>query len=492
MTDLNPAADLRAAADRLTLPGARILIAPRLTQPLAFLLTEVADCVEQEGGLVQDSTTEAAVDLAHAILDEQAPAAEAELDVDLPVQLDDALWDAIDIPGPAQPSPDAQHQRIRRVFSEHLQMLATAEDIDPDTGQPDAPAEPAVPTPDAELREQYTAALRSLTVISGTPPTILVPVMGGSLPMTRIVDWQPLDTLIHDLLAVRDTAMEQLRAERDGAYRERAHLVALLAAMTDGAVIAPAPDVDEPGWQIAYLTLGGWQCSWHIAPADAKLFARVEHVPADDPRAQWDGHTTDVKYRRIRTHTTVIAVRAAEDAQTIGADPRALDETPTTEAATPTPPDGLPVQLDDAIWDAIAMEQLRAERDMLGRETDRLRRDWVSMRARAENAETRLQLARDEPDVPADEGAQHPRLQLARDELAKDAYFDWDEIGLDLAPRLIEWLAHHNERVEQAEAALARVRALADDMRNWCSWRGMALHYSDAIREALNDPTTED
>jgi hypothetical protein len=122
----------------------------------------------------------------------------------------------------------------------------------------------------------------------------------------------------------RLVALNEALAERDQAYRERAHLVALLAAMTDGAVIAPAPDVDEPGWQIAYLTLGGWQCSWHIAPADAGLFAHVEHVATDHPRAQWDGHTTDVKYRRIRTHTTVIAVRAAAAARLTLTDARTL------------------------------------------------------------------------------------------------------------------------------------------------------------------------
>ncbi|MGW5736980.1 MULTISPECIES: hypothetical protein [Streptomyces] len=88
-------------------------------------------------------------------------------------------------------------------------------------------------------------------------------------------------------------------AERDGAYRERAHLVALLAAMTDGAVIAPAPDIDEPGWGIAYLTLGGRQASWHISPRDADLVAGIEYVPATDPRAQWDGHTTEEKYQHI-------------------------------------------------------------------------------------------------------------------------------------------------------------------------------------------------
>lgn len=99
---------------------------------------------------------------------------------------------------------------------------------------------------------------------------------------------------------------EQAEAERDGAYSERAHLVALLAAMTDGAVIAPAPDVEALGWQIAYLNIGGRQASWHIAPRDAELFEATERVPADDPRAQWDGHSTEDKYARIRQHTRLL------------------------------------------------------------------------------------------------------------------------------------------------------------------------------------------
>ncbi|MEU5608419.1 hypothetical protein AB0H03_06625 [Streptomyces sparsogenes] len=93
-------------------------------------------------------------------------------------------------------------------------------------------------------------------------------------------------------------------AERDQAYRERAHLLAWLAALHPAnAVITPAPDIDEPGWQLLYLLVGGWQMSWHIHPHDAALFAHVEHVDPDDPRAQWDGHSTTEKYERIQEHT---------------------------------------------------------------------------------------------------------------------------------------------------------------------------------------------
>ncbi|MEV7867450.1 hypothetical protein AB0P17_15415 [Streptomyces sp. NPDC088124] len=123
------------------------------------------------------------------------------------------------------------------------------------------------------------------------------------------------DIDLAEMVAARDRAdvqrqqqIVQREAERDGAYRERAHLVAWLAALHP-AVIAPASDVDEDGWQILYLTAGTWQMSWHIAPRDAELFAGVEHVDADDPRAQWDGHTTEQKYDRIRHHAD--AVRTA-------------------------------------------------------------------------------------------------------------------------------------------------------------------------------------
>lgn len=97
-------------------------------------------------------------------------------------------------------------------------------------------------------------------------------------------------------------------AERDQAYRERAHLLAWLAALHPAnAVITPAPDVDERGWQLLYVLVGGWQMSWHIAPRDTELFAHVEHVEPDDPRAQWDGHSTEQKYDRIQDHVARIS-----------------------------------------------------------------------------------------------------------------------------------------------------------------------------------------
>lgn len=86
----------------------------------------------------------------------------------------------------------------------------------------------------------------------------------------------------------------------DAAYRERAHLVALaVGGLAEQVVVAPATDVDEPGWQLLFATLHGRQCSWHFSPRDADLVEHFEHVSADDPRAQWDGHTTEEKYDHI-------------------------------------------------------------------------------------------------------------------------------------------------------------------------------------------------
>ncbi|GAQ52095.1 hypothetical protein [Streptomyces acidiscabies] len=74
-------------------------------------------------------------------------------------------------------------------------------------------------------------------------------------------------------------------------------------------VTAHATDIDEPGWTLLYLNLGGRQASWHISPRDHDLFAHVERVGSDDPRAQWDGHTTEQKYQRIAEWTAELAQR---------------------------------------------------------------------------------------------------------------------------------------------------------------------------------------
>jgi len=146
---------------------------------------------------------------------------------------------------------------------------------------------------------------------------------------------------------------ETAEAERDGAYRERAHLVALLTTYHPAA-IAPALDLDEVGWWIVYLTIGGRQCSWHISPRDAGLFAHVERVEPEDPRAQWDGHTTDAKYAWLRELTELrapapdpAAAQVTEPGHvvTVGGNPAAAHEAVRQmDADTSQPHTGLVVQ----------------------------------------------------------------------------------------------------------------------------------------------------
>jgi hypothetical protein len=89
------------------------------------------------------------------------------------------------------------------------------------------------------------------------------------------------------------TPLGQAEAARDGAYRERAHLVALLAAQYPSWC---GVDADAPDWPVVYVELPTGQCGWHISPDDwAELFAHLSLVCDDG----WDGHSTEEKYRRI-------------------------------------------------------------------------------------------------------------------------------------------------------------------------------------------------
>ncbi len=86
---------------------------------------------------------------------------------------------------------------------------------------------------------------------------------------------------------------EAVAPELRAVYRERARLVAYLAACYP-SVLCPASDVDDDGWSIVYVSTPRGQMSWHISPADLILFG---HVPVG--AAEWDGHTTEEKYERL-------------------------------------------------------------------------------------------------------------------------------------------------------------------------------------------------
>lgn len=79
----------------------------------------------------------------------------------------------------------------------------------------------------------------------------------------------------------------------DSVYRERAHLVAHLAALYPSVI--GYDDPAEPEWAVVYVKTAQGQMSWHISPDDMDLFTHVPRGVA----ITWDGHTTEEKYARL-------------------------------------------------------------------------------------------------------------------------------------------------------------------------------------------------
>lgn len=76
-------------------------------------------------------------------------------------------------------------------------------------------------------------------------------------------------------------------------YRERAHLLRVLAQLFGGVI--SYNDARNPEWAVLYIESPEGQMSWHIAPGDMDLFSHLR-VVQDYP---WDGHSTRVKYERL-------------------------------------------------------------------------------------------------------------------------------------------------------------------------------------------------
>lgn len=87
----------------------------------------------------------------------------------------------------------------------------------------------------------------------------------------------------------------------DSVYRERAHLVAHLAALYPSVI--GYNDPSEPGWLVVYVKTAKGQMSWHISESDADLFGHVTFGNL----TTWDGHSTEEKYARLDALTAQLA-----------------------------------------------------------------------------------------------------------------------------------------------------------------------------------------
>ncbi|MEU3220006.1 hypothetical protein [Streptomyces sp. NPDC006971] len=96
-----------------------------------------------------------------------------------------------------------------------------------------------------------------------------------------------------------DDQLDALHDQLDATYRERAHLVALLAALHPSHI--GHTDPNAPDWAVVTVETPAGQMTWHIAERDMDLFTRVQ--PTNRICRGWDGHTTDEKYARMRDLT---------------------------------------------------------------------------------------------------------------------------------------------------------------------------------------------
>jgi len=91
------------------------------------------------------------------------------------------------------------------------------------------------------------------------------------------------------------TKINELEAQKNGAYEERNRVVAALARHYPSGVAKTAIEGWNPEWHnCVYIDTPEGQLSWHFHDSQAHLFQQLP--PYDKP---WDGHTTPEKYERL-------------------------------------------------------------------------------------------------------------------------------------------------------------------------------------------------
>lgn len=101
-------------------------------------------------------------------------------------------------------------------------------------------------------------------------------------------------------------------------YTERSNLVALLAQLYPSYWDYSDPEC--PDWPVVYIDLPTGQASWHIHPDDWWIFANAQRRHD----AQWDGHSTDEKYQRVRN--LILAIETGEQSRAGAAIPSEIVE----------------------------------------------------------------------------------------------------------------------------------------------------------------------
>lgn len=99
--------------------------------------------------------------------------------------------------------------------------------------------------------------------------------------------------------------VDQLEAQKDGAYKERDMLVALISKVFPSWLERhPESDKDwDDDWRwIVFVELPTGQASWHIHDSELEWFnhcVRCRPELTSHGKPSWDGHTTEEKYKRV-------------------------------------------------------------------------------------------------------------------------------------------------------------------------------------------------
>lgn len=89
--------------------------------------------------------------------------------------------------------------------------------------------------------------------------------------------------------------LEGMEARKDAAYLERNQVVAALSKCFPSGIARTAIEGWSEDWHgCVYIDLPTGQASWHYHDSQAYLFKDLPPYTK-----QWDGHTTDEKYKRL-------------------------------------------------------------------------------------------------------------------------------------------------------------------------------------------------
>lgn len=107
-------------------------------------------------------------------------------------------------------------------------------------------------------------------------------------------------TLRDELIPLVPEADREPVPQLDAVHTERARLAAFLAAAVP-SVLSNNDGRDDR--TVLTTTSPEGQITYHIKREDLVMFGHVPHVADDDPRAQWDGHSTPEKNARLEALT---------------------------------------------------------------------------------------------------------------------------------------------------------------------------------------------